>query len=85
MECTESGHGLCTSSRAYWKSRKKVRSEPSFRGTAITLVTQYDVKRVLSIEELIGTKLEEIKFNEEKVLTDMTDITKKMKKIKIVT
>jgi len=39
-------------------------------------MTQFDVERIIKIEELIGLKLEEIKFNEEKVLENMGDITK---------
>ncbi|KAM3128348.1 hypothetical protein pb186bvf_019538 [Paramecium bursaria] len=53
------------------------------RGTAITLMTQYDVKRILEVEKEINLKLEEIKFNEEKVLENMVEITKAMKLIKV--
>ncbi|CAD8167872.1 unnamed protein product [Paramecium pentaurelia] len=53
------------------------------RGTAITMMTQFDVERVLAIENLINLKMEEIKFNEEKVLANMTDVTKAIKTIKI--
>jgi ATP-dependent RNA helicase DDX49/DBP8 len=47
-------------------------------------MTQFDVDKILNIEEFIGLKLDEIKFNEDKVLTDMVDITKAIRKIKIV-
>lgn len=56
----------------------------AFRGIAITLMTQFDVDKILNIENHIGLKLEEIKFNEDKVLQDMVDITKAIRKIKIV-
>ncbi|CAD8171856.1 unnamed protein product [Paramecium octaurelia] len=39
----------------------------SIRGTAITMMTQFDVERIQAIENLINLKLDEIKFNEEKV------------------
>ena len=55
-----------------------------FRGTAITLMTQFDVEKILAIENLINLKMEEIKFNEEKVLANMTEVTKAIKTIKIV-
>jgi len=54
------------------------------RGIAITLMTQFDVDKILNIEKHIGVKMEEIKFNEDKVLEDMVDITKAKRKIKIV-
>ena len=56
----------------------------SIRGTAITLMTQFDVDKILAIEAHIGLKMEEVKFNEDKVLEDMVDITKAKRKIKIV-
>lgn len=37
-------------------------------GMALTFVTQYDVEQYLKIENAIGKKLEELKFNENEVL-----------------
>ena len=47
-------------------------------------MTQFDVERILAIENLINLKMEEIKFSEEKVLANMTEVTKAIKTIKIV-
>jgi ATP-dependent RNA helicase DDX49/DBP8 len=54
------------------------------RGTGITLITQFDIERVLSLEGALNIKLEEIKFNEEKVLEDMSSLSKLMRKIKVI-
>jgi ATP-dependent RNA helicase DDX49/DBP8 len=40
-------------------------------GTAITLVTQYDIKLVMSAEKYINTKLEKIEYDEKEVLDDI--------------
>ena len=47
-------------------------------------MTQYDVDKVLAIEKDISIKLDEIKFNETKVLEEMATVTKAIKKIKLV-
>ena len=39
---------------------------------------------MLSLEGTLNIKLEEIKFNEEKVLEDMSSLSKLMRKIKIM-
>ena len=54
------------------------------RGTAITLLSQFDIENLLQLETDMGRKMEEIRFNEEKVLEDMSSLSKLMKKIKIV-
>ena len=48
------------------------------------MITQFDIERVLSLEGTLNIKLEEIKFNEEKVLEDMSSLSKLMRKIKIM-
>lgn len=48
------------------------------------MMTQYDVDKVLLIEKDLKIKMEEIKFNELKVLEEMATITKAIKKIKLV-
>ena len=39
---------------------------------------------MLSLEGALNIKLEEIKFNEEKVLEDMSSLSKLMRKIKVI-
>ena len=40
-------------------------------GTAITLVTQYDIKLILACEKYINTKLTKVDYNEKEVLDDI--------------
>ena len=39
-------------------------------GQSMTIVSQYDVKLLLAIEEFIGSKLEKITIDEDQVLND---------------
>ena len=45
-------------------------------GTAITLVTQYDIKLILSAEAFINTKLEKVEYPEKQVLEDISHLIK---------
>ena len=45
-------------------------------GTAITLVTQYDIKLILSAEAFINTKLEKVEYPEKQVLEDISNLIK---------
>lgn len=47
-------------------------------GTAVTLVTQYDIKLVLAAEEYINTKLDKVEYPEKQVLEDISHIMKVM-------
>ena len=42
----------------------------------MTIVSQYDVKLLLSIEDFIETKLEKVTLNEDEVLEDNIDLLK---------
>jgi len=44
-------------------------------GKAVTLITQYDVKKIVAIEELIGKKLTEMETDEETVLRHLNETT----------
>lgn len=39
-------------------------------GQSMTIVSQYDVKLLLAIEEFIGSKLEKVQIDEDQVLND---------------
>eukprot|EP00825_Cyclidium_porcatum_P034435 TRINITY_DN36221_c0_g1_i1.p2 TRINITY_DN36221_c0_g1~~TRINITY_DN36221_c0_g1_i1.p2 ORF type:complete len:164 (+),score=57.76 TRINITY_DN36221_c0_g1_i1:192-683(+) len=53
------------------------------RGLAISVVNQYDVQNLLNIEKAINEKLEIYQTDEDKVLEDMSTITKAKKKVKL--
>lgn len=55
-------------------------------GSAVSLITQYDVELVHDIEELLGKKLEEYEVDEDKVLKTITKIykAKRVAMLKIV-
>jgi ATP-dependent RNA helicase DDX49/DBP8 len=52
-------------------------------GTAVTLVTQYDIKLVLAAEEYINTKLEKVEYPEKQVLDDISHLMKVMQVVRI--
>lgn len=52
-------------------------------GTAVTLVTQYDIKLVLAAEEYINTKLEKVEYPEKQVLEDISHLMKVMQVVRI--
>ena len=52
-------------------------------GTALTLVTQYDIKLVLAAEEYIKTKLEKAEYEEKEVLEDISHLMKVMQVVRI--
>lgn len=52
-------------------------------GSSMTLVTQYDVKLLLSIEEFINHKIEKKTLDEEEVLDDHTTLIKIMQVVRI--
>jgi ATP-dependent RNA helicase DDX49/DBP8 len=52
-------------------------------GTAVTLVTQYDIKLVLAAEEYINTKLEKVEYPEKQVLDDISHLLKVMQVVRI--
>ena len=52
-------------------------------GRALSLVTQYDIKLVLAIEEATGSKLVEHKVEEEAVLRRMSRVSKAMRSAKL--
>ncbi len=52
-------------------------------GTAVTLVTQYDIKLVLAAEEYIKTKLEKSEYPEKEVLDDISHLIKVMQVVRI--
>ena len=52
-------------------------------GTAVTLVTQYDIKLVLATEEYINTKLEKVEYPEKQVLDDISHLMKVMQVVRI--
>ena len=56
-------------------------------GRAVTFVTQFDIKLIYSIEEYSGVKLEEVEeslqSSEDKVLEDMSYMSKVMQSIRI--
>ena len=56
----------------------------SKRGLAISLVTQYDIELIKNIESHINDKLEVLEVNEKEVLSNMTEINKVRKTVKIV-
>lgn len=45
-------------------------------GTSMTIVSQYDVKLLLSIEEFIESKLEKVTLDENDVMEDQIDLLK---------
>lgn len=53
-------------------------------GTAISLVTQFDVNRVKSIEAGIGEKMEPIEIDEEDALKSMSAVIKAKKKAEMI-
>lgn len=55
-------------------------------GSAVSLITQYDVQLVQDIEELLGKKLEEYELDEDKVLKSITKVykAKRVAMLKIV-
>jgi ATP-dependent RNA helicase DDX49/DBP8 len=52
-------------------------------GTAVTLVTQYDIKLVLAAEDYIKTKLEKADYPEKEVLDDISHLSKVMQVVRI--
>ena len=52
-------------------------------GSSMTIVTQYDVKLLLSIEEFINHKLEKSSLDENEVLDDHTTLIKIMQVVRI--
>ncbi len=52
-------------------------------GTAVTLVTQYDIKLVLSAEDYIKTKLDKVEYPEKEVLDDISHLIKVMQVVRI--
>jgi ATP-dependent RNA helicase DDX49/DBP8 len=52
-------------------------------GTAVTLVTQYDIKLVIAAEEYIKTKLVKAEYPEKEVLEDFSHIMKVMQVVRI--
>lgn len=55
------------------------------RGRAISIITQYDINLIKSIEKEIGDKLEPFdELKEKDVLDNMTEVAKARKIIKIV-
>ena len=52
-------------------------------GSAITLVTQFDIKLILSAEAYINTKLEKIEYPEKQVLDDIPHLIKVMQVVRI--
>jgi ATP-dependent RNA helicase DDX49/DBP8 len=52
-------------------------------GTSMTIVSQYDVSLIKSIEEFTHNKLEKIKIDEDKALEDHTSLLKVMQVVRI--
>lgn len=52
-------------------------------GSAMTIVSQYDVKLLLSIEDFIESKLEKEKIDENEVMEDKIDLLKITQVVKI--
>ena len=52
-------------------------------GQALTIVSQYDVNLILSIEEFIHTKLTKVSVDEEEVLEDHSSLLKLMNVVRI--
>lgn len=52
-------------------------------GQSMTIVSQYDVKLLLSIEEFTGQKLEKTEVDEDKVLDDHNQLIKTMQVVRI--
>ena len=53
-------------------------------GTAISLVTQFDIKKIKSIEAGIGETMEAIEIDEEDALKSMTAVIKAKKKAEMI-
>ena len=54
------------------------------RGTAISLVTQYDINLIKNIESKINDKLETLEVDEKEVMDKISEINKARKNVKIV-
>ncbi len=54
------------------------------KGESLSFVSQYDVELVLAIEEKMGEKLTEFVVEKEKIMEDLTIISKAMKLVKMV-
>jgi ATP-dependent RNA helicase DDX49/DBP8 len=52
-------------------------------GTAVTLVTQFDIKLIQAAEEFIKTKLEKVEYPEKEVLEDISHLIKVMQVVRI--
>lgn len=52
-------------------------------GSAITLVTQFDIQLITSAEDFIKTKLEKIEYQEKQVLDDISHLIKVMQVVRI--
>jgi ATP-dependent RNA helicase DDX49/DBP8 len=52
-------------------------------GTAVTLVTQYDIKLIQAAEEYIKVKLEKVEYPEKEVLDDISHLMKVMQVVRI--
>lgn len=52
-------------------------------GQALTIVSQYDVSLILSIEEFIKSKLSKVSLDEEEVLEDHSSLLKVMNVVRI--
>jgi ATP-dependent RNA helicase DDX49/DBP8 len=52
-------------------------------GQALSIVSQYDVSLILSIEEFINSKLDKIDMDEDEVLEDRSSLLKIMNVVRI--
>ena len=52
-------------------------------GTAVTLVTQFDIKLVLAAEEFVKAKMEKTEYPEKEVLDDLSHIVKVMQVVRV--
>jgi len=52
-------------------------------GTAVTLVTQFDIKLVLAAEEFVKAKMDKVEYPEKDVLDDLSHIVKVMQVVRV--